>query len=343
MKANQMVVRNAAEGIQVVIEFMHNAKLVTSECIHEMMVLTANGYELPAELTTVQQIHKLYEAMIAELGDDGVCTNLEGISVEAQDTADGITNEDAQTMLKAAQEVTKTSEDGYVTKEALATMLKNLTGEVYGLKNKKHTRDFLIQRLDEYCKSHPIETAIVPAEPAAESETVNEPVTVVDDVWNKNNATTIINRVLAQSLTNKRQDVISKHMLMSFILEMLYGKRLTEYVDGKKIVNFSPVKTPVEWATADRFYCNFRDRYLHADAQSDKVYVVNSEIIAWKYRNARYAIDVVRPDGGKSRVFYDIDNATKTLVRLDNGHIFDLTPDALKKLDRTCALYKIGR
>lgn len=341
MKANEMVIRNAAEGTETTVSFMHNASLVTSECIHEMMSLVSNGYELPTELTTVQQIHKLYEAMVHELGD-GVCTNLEGITAEAKDTGNNATSKDAWEMLNRIVTIHKTSQNGYVTKAALATMLKNLTGEVYSLKNKKHTRDYLTMLLNHYCTSHPLddesammshdvqeEAAITSVKPEPVDTDVNEKWSV-DYWWTPEAATHVLKRCVAQASTNNKKDFISMHMVRSIVLEMMFGKQLVEYVNKEKVVNFSKETTPREWQLASDFCNRFFNRYLHLYKGG---FIINSEAMCWAYKHVAYGITV---KGYK--VVYDLFWDTKQMVRRDTRQVFDLTDEVFKKLDTTCGI-----
>lgn len=287
-----------------------------------------------------------------------------------------MTNKDIVTLgneiLSRVYSNNKPNTEGYVTKTDLIKFLAD-AGCVYG---KTKTRDFLVEALDsligditgadyesdaeqeiyeETCNND-IPVPVSVAEPVDEEEYVQEE-EVIDNQdsekwsinywWTLGAATHVINRVIAHAgrPQNNRKDVIAFHMVRSFIFEMIFGKQLTEWIDHTEIVNFSPDKTPREWELVDKFFIKFCDRYLHecikvnddgTKSVSKSAACINAEEMCWFYKNVSYAI-IVRG----YKFIYDLDWETRTMIRRDNGHIFDLSYESFKKLDKTCGLEKI--
>lgn len=278
-------------------------------------------------------------------------------------TIDAMVIRNAMVMMNRVQDCTKPNTEGYVTNKELISFLAENTGAVYG---KSKTRKFLIGKLDEYMititeaaanetvqeeqtdetSANPVPVSIAaPIEEAglnylerlqAETEEaqqmINEMFTV-DYWWNASNATKVLKRCINQAARNNKQDFISMHMVRSFVLEMMFGKQLTEWVNKEKIVNFSKETTPAEWKVSSDFYNKLFQRYMH---EYKGGCVINSEEMCWFYKHVSYAITV---KGVK--VIYDLDWETKTMTRRDNGQIFDLSPDTFKTLDKTCGLERI--
>lgn len=181
--------------------------------------------------------------------------------------------------------------------------------------------------------------APAPVKEEAPAPVEEDPRWSVDYWWNAEVCSMVLNKVFVHMSRpeQNRQDVIAKDMVRSFIFEIMFGKQYKQYVNKQLVVNFSAETTPKEWKLCDDFYNKFYERYLHDCG--DKSACVNSEIMAWKYKKVQYAIKL---QSGHI-VRYDLDYNTRTLVRRDNGNIYDLTPDAFKKLDATCSFVKAIR
>lgn len=272
----------------------------------------------------------------------------------------------AMAMVNRVQDCTKPNTDGYVTNKELISFLAENTGLVYG---KSKTRAFLIGKLDEFMMSIIPQTEEQVEEYKQEIDAQEIPESVdaplddsieavadtteaavdkwsVDYWWNRNCATHILDRVLenAARKENTRKDVIAFHMVRSFVFEMIFGKRLVEFIDNKRVENFSKEKTPREWALVRDFCNKFYDRYLHKcytkkGVVSKDSACIGSEAMCYKYRKVRYAIDIPA-ETQMVRVVYELDWATKKMVCLNNGKTFDLDTAAFKKIDETCGLIR---
>lgn len=150
--------------------------------------------------------------------------------------------------------------------------------------------------------------------------------------WTPGAATHVLKKCVKHAATNNKRDFISHHMVRSIVLEMMFGKQLVEYVDKKKVVNFSKEGTPREWQLAADFCNRFFKRYLHTYKGGC---VINSEAMCWAYKKASYAITVKG-----YRVIYDLDWDTKSMRRRDNGATYNLTNETFAKLDETCGFIR---
>lgn len=265
-------------------------------------------------------------------------------------------------LINRVQDNAKPNTDGYVTNKELISFLAENTGVVYG---KSKTRQFLIGKLDEYMititeavqeeaqteepASNPFPVSpAMPKNPLDDdrydvdeedllkpSDQTEPDVYSVDYWWNASNATKVLKRCIEQAARNNKQDFISMHMVRSFVLEMMFGKQLTEWVDKKKVINFSKETTPAEWKVSSDFCNKLFQRYMHSYKGGC---IINSEEMCWFYRHVSYAIQV---KGVK--VIYDLNWETKTLVRRDTAQSFTLDEAAFKKIDETCGLNGIRR
>ena len=341
---------------------------INATILEKLAILCANDCieAQGAELPNSNIIEGMYVMMLQdeafideETGDSLICDDVSDVEIiingnkvfpvqEQVYILDALRNALAKITL-----VKKVQDKDYVSREKLAALIEMATGKVYGLNNKKNTRKNMVAELEQLIsemeekerRNEEVTATMEQPEPEVETETAQQTEENIDKWsvdywWNQNTAGHILKRVIEQAAKNDFKNIISVHMVHSFIFEMMFGKQLIQWVNHKKVMNFSKENNPREWQLVSDFCDKFFSRYLHFVKDVDgnintKVFGINSEAICWGYRRCSYVF-TTHQNGREYKVFYDLDYSTKTMVRRDNGNIFDLSPATFKKLDETC-------
>lgn len=173
------------------------------------------------------------------------------------------------------------------------------------------------------------------AETTEEAQEEKKPMTIQDYAeryWTKKLAVAVSKLAVKNAGNNYQQDFISHFVLRSCVFEALTGLRATEWKDKVKIVNLKEGSS--QWKICDLLAKRWVDNY--AQAQGDKGYRINSQVMVWTKGDCEYRYT---PEKG-STIRYRLVRSEKVMIDISHNKKYELTDEKYAAVDKNCKFYR---
>lgn len=153
-----------------------------------------------------------------------------------------------------------------------------------------------------------------------------------EQYWNKKLAVAVSKLAVKNAGNNYQQDFISHFVLRSCVFEALTGLRATEWKDKVKVVNLKEGSS--QWKICDLLAKRWVDNY--AQAQGDKGYRINSQVMVWAKGDCEYRFT---PEKG-STIRYRLVRSEKVMIDISHNKKYELTDEKYAAVDKNCKFYR---
>ncbi len=241
-----------------------------------------------------------------------------------------------QDVARRIEQFTKTSDDGYVTKEEMAELIFDCMG---GAKpsTKKHKREQLIETIMIMAGQHKEENSVPVGDLEITKDNAPQENLTVQPATRKTAdvLTDVLSNCIYFQYASTRQvakNYISDYMLISYINYVLHGMYTKDPNTGKDNIFTDEQKTQTQYV---------KDAFIKTDCvmpHKSKGYIIRAKFMAWYYENALNKHLVYRfnyTDKSKGYVDYKLDYKKGELVNLRDKKTTKLDAAGWTKIDAT--------